>query len=312
MVSSQQRGAAPPIIFVNGLHRSGTTVVAEAVTEASDGATVTAGMIAESNPDLRELLDAAASGLTVDRGVDARQLSPDLPEEYGWLLRDVGRVPAPNVRPRTIPALMAIIERLAGPEGARTVVLKNPWDFGREQTLLDLYPNAYILLLRRSMPAVTASRRRALRRYGTSDAYLSALTRHAPGVRIMVRAMRRKRGRAMILSSAGWGARLRVLVFLARAHALPLDRVAFLSFDELQEGEAGADWAAHILDPERFNKALRTRLWRTEAPTGARPPLPDVLLDRLWERVWKRLRAAQAAQGVAPPQPGQGPPPQHG
>jgi hypothetical protein len=301
MPSSQPRGPAPPIIFVNGLHRSGTTVVAEAATEASDGVTVTAGMIAESNPYLRELLDAAANGEAVDRGVDARQLSGDLPEEYGWLLRDVGRVPAPNVRPRTIPTLVAIIERLAAQEGVRAVVLKNPWDFGREQTLLDLYPNAYVLLLRRSMPAVTASRRRALRRYGSSDAYLSALTRHAPGVRVMVSAMRRKRGRAMILWSAGWGARLRVLVFLARARALPLDRVAFLSFDELQAGDAGADWAAHILDPERFNQALRARLWRTEAPTSAKPPLADVLLDRLWERIWERRRAAQAALGVTPP-----------
>lgn len=129
MPPSPPRGPVPPIIFVNGLHRSGTTVVAEAATEASDGVTVTAGMIAESNPYLRQLLDAAASGLAVDRGVDARRLSPDLPEEYGWLLRDVGRVPAPNVRPRTIPALVAIVERLAGPEGARAVGTQEPVGF---------------------------------------------------------------------------------------------------------------------------------------------------------------------------------------
>ena len=46
--------------------------------------------------------------------------------------------------------------------------------------------------------------------------------------------MRRKRSRALILSISGWAARVRVLVFLARASSLPLDRVAFLSFDELQ------------------------------------------------------------------------------
>ncbi|HTQ67182.1 MAG TPA: sulfotransferase [Solirubrobacteraceae bacterium] len=300
----QPGGSARRIIFVNGLHRSGTTVIAEAATEASDGVTVTAGLIAESNPYLRELLDAAAAGLAVDRGVDARELAEDLPEEYGWLLRDVGRVRAPNVRPQAIPALLAIIERLAAEDGARAVVLKNPWDFGRERTLLELDPDAYILLVRRSMVAVGASRRRALRRYGTSDAYLTALTRHAPGVRMMVNAMRRKRGRAMILSLSAWAARIRVLVFLARAHTLPLDRVAFVSFEELQAGDAGAEWAAHILDPERFNRALRSRLWRTEAPTDTRSPLVDVLLDRLWERAWQRLRAAQAASGVVPPNRG--------
>lgn len=303
MTVSPPRGPSPRIIFVNGLHRSGTTVIAEAATEASDGVTVTAGMIAESNPYLRELLDAAANGgPAVDRGVDAKPLSADLPEEYGWLLRDVGRVPAPNVRPRTIPALMAIIERLAGQDGVEAVVLKNPWDFGREQALLDLDPNAYILLVRRSMPAVTASRRRALRRYGTSDAYISALTRHAPGVRIMVAAMRRTRSRALILSLSGWAARVRVLGFLAGASSLPLDRVAFLSFDELQTGDAGAEWAAHVLDPERFNRALRARLWKMNAPTNAERSLPDVLIDRLWERAWTRLRAAQAAQ-MATPEP---------
>jgi len=294
MPSPQQRGVSAPVIFVNGLHRSGTTVIAEAATEASDGATVTAGMIAESNADLRELLDAAANGLAVDRGVDARQLTPDLAEEYGWLLRDVGRARAPNVRPRAIPALMAIIERLAAQDGAHAVVLKNPWDFGREQMLLALSPEASILLVRRSMAAISASRDRALSRYGSSDAYLSALTRHAPGVRIMVGAMRRRRSRAMILSSSGWAARLRVLVFLARVRALPLERVAFLSFDELQAGE-GADWAAHLLDAERFGRALRARVWRMDAPAGSRPALADVLVDRLWERSWKRRRAAQAA-----------------
>ncbi|HTY96183.1 MAG TPA: sulfotransferase [Solirubrobacteraceae bacterium] len=297
MPPSQPGGPRPRVIFVNGLHRSGTTVIAEAATEASDGVTVTAGLIAESNPYLRELLDAAArGGPSVDRGVDARPLSEDLAEEYGWLLRDVGRVPAPNVRPQTIPTLVAIIERLAAQEGARAVVLKNPWDFGREQALLDLDPNAYILLVRRSMSAVGASRRRALHRYGSSDAYISALTRHAPGVRMMVAAMRRRRGRALILWLSAWGARMRVLAFLARAPALPLDRVAFLSFEELQEDDEGARWAAHVLDPERFSRALRERLWNMGAPKTARRALPDVLIDRLWERVWKRLRAAQTAQ----------------
>jgi len=286
---------------VNGLHRSGTTVIAEAATEASDGVTVTAGMIAESNPYLRALLDEVADeGRQVDRGVDARELSPDLPEEYGWLLRDVGRVPAPNVRARTVPALLEIIERLTAQGGGRAVVLKNPWDFGRERALLDLHPNASILLVRRSMPAVNASRRRATRRYGRSGAYISALMRERPGVRILISGVRRKRSLAMITSSAEWAARVRVLVFLRGAHRLPLERVAFISYDELAAGEEGADWAAHIIDPERFNRALRSKLWGQAAPANPTGSLPDVFLDRLWGRVWERLRAAQAARGIVP------------
>lgn len=293
MASSRAPGSARRVIFVNGLHRSGTTVIAEAATDASDGLTVTAGMIAESNPYVRDLLDAARDGATVDRGVDARLVSPDLPEEYGWLLRDVGRFPAPHVRPAAVPALRAIIERLGEQDGSRAVVLKNPWDLGRERTLLELDPDSYVLLVRRSMPAVAASRRRALLRSATSAAYLSALTRHAPGVRISISAIRRPRSRAIIFACAGWAARVRVLVFLSRVRALPLDRVAFLSFDELQADGDGAKWAAHVLDPERFGSALRRRLWKMEAAPTGRQPLADVLVDRLWGWVWRRRRAAQ-------------------
>ena len=116
----------------------------------------------------------------------------------------------------------------------------------------------------------------------------------------MVAAMRRRRSRALILSLSAWAARVRVLGFLAHASSLPLDRVAFLSFDELQTGDAGAQWAAHVLDPERFNRALRARIWNMSAPANAERSLPDVLIDRLWERAWRRLRAAQAAQMATP------------
>lgn len=301
-MSLSQPPRRTPIIFVNGLHRSGTTVIAEAATEAADGATVTAGLIAERNPHLRELLAAAESGLQVDRGVDARRLSGDLPEEYGWLLRYDGRVPVPHLRARTVPVLLEVIERLAAQDGARAVVLKNPWDFGRERALLELHPDARILLVRRSMTAVSASRRRAMRRYASSDAYLSALMRGRPGVKILLSAIRRRRSRALMIWSAEWGARLRVLAFLARVRDLPLDRVAFISYEELQADQDGADWAAHIIDPDRLQRAVRARLWDTESRPTARPRPADILLDRLWGRVWRERRSAQAARGIVPTQ----------
>jgi hypothetical protein len=297
--SAAHQQSTPRIIFVNGLHRSGTTVITEAAMDATGGVTLTAGAIAQVNADVRALLDAvAADEVSVDRGVDRRKVSPSLPEEYGWLLRDVGSIPMPHVRRRTAPVLLEIANRLAAQAGGAVVVLKNPWDLGREQALLRLDATACVILLRRPLPVVTASRRRALERYASSDAYLSALMRNDVAARRFHSAIRRRRSRRAILLSADWGARGRLLVFLARSRKLPLDRVAFLSFDELRGGSDGARWASHILDAERFTQALRGRVWEMADRPGTKAAWSDVLLDRLWARVWSRRRAEQAAVGL--------------
>ncbi len=290
--------STPRIIFVNGLHRSGTTVIAEAVVDATDGVTLTAGAIAVVNAEVRALLDAvAADAVSVDRGVDRREVTPSLPEEYGWLLRDVGRIPMPHIRSRTAPALLEIADRLAAADASGVVVLKNPWDLGREHELLALDAGTRVILVRRPLPVITASRRRALARYASSDAYLSALMRHDSAARMFHSAIRRRRSRRAIIASADWGARARLLIFLARSRKLPLDRVAFLSFDELAQGADGGRWVSHILDAEHFTDALRGRIWAMDR-AGASAAMPDVLLDRLWARVWSRRRAEQVARGL--------------
>jgi hypothetical protein len=98
-----------------------------------------------------------------------------------------------------------------------------------------------------------------------------------------------------------WNLRLRLLGLLYTAPRLPLDKVAFLDYDELVEDPGlGAHWAAHVLDPEELDREFH------RAHTFAAHPCPsasrlDRLLDRRWARVWARARAEQIERGILPP-----------
>jgi hypothetical protein len=70
------------VFFVTGVNRSGTTLVTSAVTEATGGATLTAGHLARHIPTLdRFLATAKKRGVTPDRGVDRLPVSESTPEE---------------------------------------------------------------------------------------------------------------------------------------------------------------------------------------------------------------------------------------
>lgn len=88
-------------------------------------------------------------------------------------------------------------------------------------------------------------------------------------------------------------------VRLARdAPRLPLDRVAFLSYDELRaDPVAGASWAAHILDPSAFGEAIAALTF----PEYNRPRSQSVtarVIDWYWARAWRRARARQVRTGI--------------
>jgi hypothetical protein len=51
----------PELLFVNGFHRSGTTVLTSAVTEATGGVTTTVGVLARHIPALAGFLVPIAS-----------------------------------------------------------------------------------------------------------------------------------------------------------------------------------------------------------------------------------------------------------
>jgi hypothetical protein len=91
----------------------------------------------------------------------------------------------------------------------------------------------------------------------------------------------------------------RTAVRLARsASKLPLDRVAFLSYDELRaDPYAGASWAAHIVDPGALGEAIAEQTF-PEYNRASTRSLTAGLIDWYWARAWRRARARQVKAGV--------------
>jgi hypothetical protein len=285
------------VVFVNGLHRSGTTLTAAAVTEATGGVTTTAGYLARHIPTLAEFLAAArATGAT--RGVDKLPATESTAEEYGFLLRRHTGKNGLYADPANVEVLRRAIRELA-PDG--TVVLKNPFDLGREARMLADFPEARILIIRRRLADVQTSMLRSLARIlRAPTGYTQALG--ADGIRP---------GRLARILSPGWSGRtiralingwmyLRVLRLTRGVAGLPLDRIALICYDELREDPgAGAAWAAHVVDPDRLAAAFTRRAFADQAPPQPGSRLARAL-DRHWERTWSRVRKAQQTAGILP------------
>lgn len=124
-------------VFIIGDHRSGTTALYQALARTGAFTVVTAyhvlcyrdilnNFLAGREAEARQELAAEFTrrGLT-DRGIDGMPVTPDLPEEYGWVIDTAAR---PRLRPATRPALVELCRRMRLVGGDRPVLLKNPWD----------------------------------------------------------------------------------------------------------------------------------------------------------------------------------------
>ncbi|GAB2815212.1 hypothetical protein GCM10022221_11380 [Actinocorallia aurea] len=290
------------IIFVSGFNRSGTTVLLEAVAAATGGAPFTVGdLIRHGSPGMAARLRALVEApVPVDRGVDARPVTDATPEEYGWLLVD--RKVSARVTSRFHPRGAGLLRRIATEieDRAGVAVLKNPSDTGREALLLESFPDARIILSRRPVAGICGSADRALARGARSTDYGMALTDRSLIVRLAIRAQLTRPGAAFLSFLGRWNLRLRVFGMLRATARLPLDRVAFLDYEELVRDPAEATrWASHILDPDRLAKEFS----RSHSfPRNPKPPSSriDRYLDSRWSRLWTASRASQQAQGVLP------------
>jgi hypothetical protein len=289
-------------LFVNGFHRSGTTVVAAAATDACGGATVTAGDLASHIPTLRRFLrSATARTQPPDRGVDRLTVTESTPEEYGWLLHHVTGDYAFGERAAGSGLLETLVEQVAGDSGAGPVVLKNPWDTGRELALLRHFPDSRVLLVRRKFAAMEDSMARAWKRSATSSGYQRALIGDRAKAAELLGVLMDEQKLAGMVRDAKRRVRREALRLAYTVGRLPLDRVAFISYDELRhDPRTGAGWAAHVLDPEAFASAFAAHTF----PEYNRPEGGAVVpraLDRLLALAWRRARARQVRAGLLPP-----------
>ncbi|HEX3542167.1 MAG TPA: sulfotransferase [Acidimicrobiales bacterium] len=295
-------GVFSVILFVNGFNRSGTTVMQEAVAAATGGTAFTVGdLIAHGSPPMAAALHAiVTSAAPVDRGVDRRPVTASLPEEYGWLLLDT---PAGRRSTRFRPAVAAQLHRVVDSIAQRgdPVVMKNPHDFGLEAELLDSFPAAKMIVVRRNLPAVIDSSYRAMTRLAASRRYLLALTNNSRWVRFMLWADGHGASAAIVRFVTRWALRGEVLIRMRTVSRLPPDRVAFLDYDEMTaDPHRGAHWASHLLDAPCLAREFGAAHSLPVSPKVAASWI-DRRVDRYWADVWDRLRRDQLRRGVIVP-----------
>ncbi len=290
------------VLFVTGFNRSGTTLVTSAATEAARAATLTVGHLARHMPSIDEFLTTSRKQDTVpDRGVDRLPADESMPEEYGWLLNATTGEFAFGAKAAEAGTLRTLVDELAGDGDAPAVVLKNPWDTGREQGLLDHVPSSQVLLVRRRLSAIEDSQARAWSRMATSNEYTRALIGDPEVADKIIGAVTDPRARQDLVRNTRRKLRRDAFRLARGVSKLPLERVAFLSYDELRDDpRAGAQWAAHVLDPESFAQAVAALTFPEY--NRARPNSWAVgAVDRYWARAWRRARTKQVKAGVLTP-----------
>jgi Sulfotransferase family len=286
------------VLFITGFNRSGTTLVTSAVTQAARAKALTVGDLARHMPSVRRFLETASKNETVtDRGVDRLPVSESTPEEYGWLLYAVTGDFAFGTQAAQAGVLHSLVDELAG-GGDATVVLKNPWDTGRERLLLDHFAGSRILLVRRDLSAIEDSQSRAWKRMATSNRYVRALVGDPRRRAQMLAAILDPLAQQHAVRDMRRRTRMTAVRLARSVSKLPLDRVAFLSYDELRaDPSAGAAWAAHILEPNALGEAIAAHTFPEYNKASARSVTARVI-DWYWARAWRRARAAQVRAGI--------------
>jgi hypothetical protein len=174
-------------IFILGLHRSGTTVLYRLLVATRCFNFVSAYHVARNGLILfnhvnqleeaaRAELEAAfeSLGLT-DRIIDGVTVTPDLPEEYGFILRDA------KFRPRLDPQNLADfvefckkVQYVSDPD--RPLLLKNPRDFGNFLYIKHAFPAAKLVFIHRHPIHVVNSQLTAIRSlFDEKNAYTALL-----------------------------------------------------------------------------------------------------------------------------------------
>jgi len=173
-------------VFIVGDHRSGTTVLYQALARTGAFNVVTAYHVIRNadivgNFEARREEDArrdlarefARLGLT-NRGIDGVSVTPDLPEEYGFV---IDRRPRPRLRPATLPALIDLCRRIRLTGQDKPVLLKNPWDVLAFAFVKTSLPRARLIFVHRHPLRIMSSQLAAMRSVLASrNEYLAMLS----------------------------------------------------------------------------------------------------------------------------------------
>jgi hypothetical protein len=173
-------------VFIIGDHRSGTTVLYQALARTRAFNVVTAYHVIRNRDFVpnylagreeearRELANELAGRGLTDRVIDGVMVTPDLPEEYGFA---IDRSTRPRLRRSTLPALIDLCRRLRLTGGDRPVLLKNPWDVLGFAFVKQSMPRAKLIFVHRHPLAVMSSQLAATRSlFAARNEYVAMLS----------------------------------------------------------------------------------------------------------------------------------------
>ena len=175
-------------VFIMGDHRSGTTLLYQLLDAAGCFNVVSAYHIIRYDEVLTHYLNRREAdakqqlgeffkelGVT-DRLLDGVQVSPDLPEEYGFLLEQNLQ---PQLTSENLPRFDELCRKIQFvSDRGKPLLLKNPWDFTNFTYVKEVFPECRFIFLQRHPVHLVNSQVKAARQlYETKSPYHALLDR---------------------------------------------------------------------------------------------------------------------------------------
>ena len=162
-------------IFIMGDHRSGTTLLYKTLVETGCFNFVKAYHIIKYDEIMSNHLDRteertieeleklfASLGIG-DRTIDKVMATPNLPEEYGFILKNVSGEES-LITPKNLPIFQQLCRKIQFiSEPDRPLLLKNPWDLPQFMYVKSVIPNAKFIFIHRHPIHVINSKLKAAR-----------------------------------------------------------------------------------------------------------------------------------------------------
>lgn len=252
-------GSPKPLVFIMGLHRSGTTVLYQFLARVLPVCPVTVQDVvfyprrAQSHvqdggeADRARLAAYFEENGLARRVLDAIPLSPETVEEYGWILkREAGSF---ALGEETLPTFRDLVLKLSWlrPD-ASALLLKNPWDTPRADQVAALFPEArFVFLLRDPIEVLSSELRNATHFSSERNPLVQLLTEGIPRVRFylgLARMGRRLMGERLSERFLVWWLLKDVMnnlrAYRAAMERIPPSRVVQLRYSELVDDTRGA------------------------------------------------------------------------
>jgi hypothetical protein len=180
----------PPLVFIMGDHRSGTTLLYQSLINTGAFDYTSAYHIVAADELLRNRIEGTEAAVKAalseeferyvgsDRVIDGIPVSTETPEEYGFVLQNAGV--GHHITARNLPYFRQFVAKMGFlGDGSRPLLLKSPWDFGNFVPIHEWFPTAKFVFLHREPEAIISSKLRVVRTVLKGpNAYMAKLSRH--------------------------------------------------------------------------------------------------------------------------------------